>query len=71
MPSRSEHCFAGQRTGFESLSIALEHIHDVFDYFLGETHTPPVDFGRDLTKVGGTRLKLGEERSIPSTECVA
>ena len=63
--SRSEHRFAGQRTSLESLHIVLEHIHNEVDYFLVETHAPPVDFGCDRTKIdylGGLRFDgFGEE----------
>ena len=73
MPSRREHCFAGQRTSLESPPIILEHVHNAVDYLLREAHAPPVDFGYDGTKVyGGLRFDgLAKERSTPSMKCAA
>ena len=72
MSSRSEHCFAGQRTSLESCHIVLEHVNDAVNYFLRETNATPVDFGCGQTKIdylGGLRFDaVSEERFMPSTE---
>ena len=62
----------------------MERVHDAVDYFLRETHTPPVDFGSDRTKVddglgleeGGSGLGLDEDdlrftekRFVQPVEC--
>ena len=56
MSSRSEHCFAGQRTSLESRHVILECVNDAVDYFLRETHATPVDFGCDRIRSRSTRL---------------
>jgi hypothetical protein len=75
MSSLREHRFAGQRTGLESPPVVSEHIHNALNYFLRETHTPPVDFGGDCTEIDGglgfDDLWLAEVRFTPSTKCVA
>lgn len=62
MSSRSEHGFASQRTSLESIHVVLERARDTVDYFLRETHTPPVDIGCDRTEIGGG-LGFGEGSS--------
>ena len=56
MSSRSEHCFAGQRTSLESRHVILECVNDAVDYFLRETHATPVDLGCDRIRSRSTRL---------------
>ena len=76
MLSRSEHCFAGQRTSFESPLIVLENAHDTVYYFLRENRVPPVDLDRDLIKIDSglwsdKDLWFSEERFAPSTKRAA
>ena len=40
----------------------MERAHDTVDYFLRETHTPPVDIGCDRTEIDGG-LWFGEGSS--------
>lgn len=55
MPSGSEHCSTRQRTCFEGLDVVVEHVHDIVDNFLGQTHTSVVD--RDGYRVEVDRFR--------------
>lgn len=63
--SRGEHGFAGQRTRFEGQDIILEHMEDVVDELLRETHAVMVEglFGRSRRPLG-----FSDERSCPSAK---
>ena len=43
--SRNEHCRTSQRTRFECWKVVLEHVHNVVNKFLGQTHA--LAMGRD------------------------
>ena len=68
--SRVEPRFARQQTNLESLPLVLEHIYDVLNQFLRETHGPVVDFGGNRTEVNGG-LMFGKERFMPLAKFVA
>jgi hypothetical protein len=52
--SRSEHCFASQRARFEGSKVVVEHIRDVVDELLGQTHTTVMDRSGNCLLVQGS-----------------
>ena len=59
-----EHRFAGQRTRFESRNIVVEHIRDMVNKFLRESHTPMMVSGRNDVEVD-VFLRFPDEGSGP------
>jgi len=75
---RREHCFTGQRAGFERSKVVVEHDRDVVDEFLGESHAPVMDCSGNWIEVDGFlwyylrglfARAFSDERSGPSAKC--